>query len=61
MFGLKLVVPYLFALLLALPQGGKQIIKTGPDLGLPFSPAIRQRLSGARYGGDGIGQCRWLG
>ena len=41
MFGLKLVAPFLFALLLVSPQGGKQIIKTGPDLGLPFSPAVR--------------------
>ncbi|NOT62891.1 MAG: RidA family protein, partial [Acidobacteria bacterium] len=41
MFGLKLVAPFLFALLLVSPQGGKQIIKTGTDLGLPFSPAVR--------------------
>jgi 2-iminobutanoate/2-iminopropanoate deaminase len=33
------IVSLLFTL--PLPQGGKQIIKIGPDLGLPFSPAVQ--------------------
>ena len=43
MFFLKLLFPFLLSLLLTVPaqQGGKQIIKIGPDLGLPFSPAVR--------------------
>ncbi len=43
MFGLKMIVPVLISLLFTVPlqQSGKQIIKTGPELGLPFSPAVR--------------------
>ncbi len=42
MFSLKLLFPFLLSLLLTVPtqQGSKQIIKAGPDLGLPFSPAV---------------------
>jgi reactive intermediate/imine deaminase len=39
----KLIFPILGSLLLALPlpQSGKKIIKAGPDLNLPFSPAVQ--------------------
>lgn len=39
----KLIFPVLCSLLLALPltQSGKKIIKAGPDLNLPFSPAVQ--------------------
>lgn len=37
----KLIFPVLGSLLLALPQSGNKIIKAGPDLGLPFSPAVQ--------------------
>ena len=40
---LKTVAPLLCSLLLTLPlqQSGKKIIKAGPALGLPFSPAVQ--------------------
>ncbi len=38
---MKTLVLLFCSLLLALPQGGKKIIKAGPDLGLPFSPAVQ--------------------
>jgi enamine deaminase RidA (YjgF/YER057c/UK114 family) len=43
MFSLKLLFPLFISLLLTVPaqQSSKQIIKAGPDLGLPFSPAVR--------------------
>lgn len=41
MFYLKLLFPLFSFLLVALPQNGKQIIKAGPDLGLPFSAAVQ--------------------
>lgn len=43
MFLLKLLFPFLLSVLLTVPaqQGGKRIIKAGPELGLPFSPAVR--------------------
>ena len=43
MFSMKLLFPLFISLLLTIPtqQGSKQIIKIGPDLGLPFSPAVR--------------------
>lgn len=39
----KLIFPVLGSLLLTLPlpQSGHKIIKAGPDLGLPFSPAVQ--------------------
>lgn len=43
MFYWKMVFPLFISLLFttSVQQGSKQIIKTGPDLGLPFSPAVR--------------------
>jgi 2-iminobutanoate/2-iminopropanoate deaminase len=42
MFSLKLIFMLLLSLLtVPAQQSSKQIIKAGPDLGLPFSPAVR--------------------
>jgi reactive intermediate/imine deaminase len=41
MFCLKLFLPLLLSVFLALPQSTKRIINSGPALGLPFSPAVQ--------------------
>jgi reactive intermediate/imine deaminase len=41
MFWLKMFLPLFVSLLLTLPQSGRRIIKAGPELGLPFSPAVQ--------------------